>query len=338
MGITDRLLKNTTIKQSEILSESKFFTEKDMIQTPVPAINIALSGSLNGGLTPGLLVLAAPSKHYKSGMSLLMAASYMEKYPDSALLFYDSEFGIPQNYFDTFGIDTNRVIHTPITDVEQLKHDIMHQLGNIEKGDKVIIIIDSIGNLASKKEVDDTLEGKTVADMTRAKQMKSLWRMVTPHLTMKDIPCIAINHVYSSMGMFPTAVVAGGTGGVYSASTIWIIGRRQEKEGTDISGYNFVINVEKSRYVREKSSIPINISFDTGIQKWSGLMEIALESGHVIKPSKGWYQRLKPSETQNLRLKDTHTEEFWKPILEDPEFNEYVESHYKLAHNKAFQQ
>ena len=87
-------------------------------------------------------------------------------------MFYDSEFGTPQKYFETFDVDMDRVLHTPITSVEELKIDIMNQLQDISAEDKVIVIIDSIGNLASKKEVDDSIEGKTVADMTRAKGIK----------------------------------------------------------------------------------------------------------------------------------------------------------------------
>lgn len=178
MSLIDRLKKNSTIKDTEILNRSKFFNAKDMIQTSVPMINVALSGRLDGGLTPGLTVFAGPSKHFKTAFALMLAKSYMEKYNDGVVLFYDSEFGSPQSYFDSFGIDTEKVIHTPITDIEQLKHDAMAQLSNIERGDHVIIIVDSVGNLASKKEVEDALEGKSVADMSRAKQLKSLFRMV----------------------------------------------------------------------------------------------------------------------------------------------------------------
>ncbi len=162
MSILDKIKKNSSIKDSAILAKSKFFTDKDMIPTAVPAINIALSGKLDGGLTPGLTMWAGPSKHFKTAFSLLMAKSYLDKYPDSALLFYDSEFGTPQSYFDSFGIDTNRVLHTPLTDIEQLKFDVMQQLTNLERGERLIIVIDSIGNLASKKEVEDALEGKSV--------------------------------------------------------------------------------------------------------------------------------------------------------------------------------
>jgi RecA/RadA recombinase len=237
-------------------------------------INVALSGSVDGGLTPGLTMLAGPSKHFKTGFALLMASAYLKKYEDGVVLFYDSEFGTPQSYFKTFGIPMDSVVHTPIMDVEELKFDIMKQLTNIERSEHVCIIIDSIGNLASKKEVEDTLNEKSVADMSRAKQLKSLFRMVTPYLTMKDIPMVVVNHTYMEIGMFPKAIVGGGTGSYYSSDAIWILGRQQEKDGTDIAGYHFVINVEKSRYVKEKSKIPITVSFAGGINRWSGLLDV----------------------------------------------------------------
>ena len=335
MSILEKIKKNSSIKESAILSKSKFFTNKDMIPTAIPIINVALSGRLDGGLTPGLTMWAGPSKHFKTAFSLLMAKSYLDKYEDAALLFYDSEFGTPQSYFDSFGIDPERVLHTPLTDIEQLKSDIMQQLSSVDRGDRLIIVIDSIGNLASKKEVDDALEGKTVADMTRAKAVKSLFRMVTPHLTMKDIPMVVVNHTYKEIGMFPKDIVGGGTGSYYSADNIFILGRQQEKDGTEVVGYNFIINVEKSRYVKEKSKIPVTVSFDGGISRWSGLLDIALDSGHVIKPSNGWYSKVDKTsgviEDKKYRIKETDTKEFWLPILKQKSFQEFIQNKYQIA-------
>jgi RecA/RadA recombinase len=335
MSLMDKLKKNSTIKDTSILTESKFFQTKDLIQTSVPALNVALSGRLDGGLTPGLTVFAGPSKHFKTAFSLLLAKSYLDKYEDAVVLFYDSEFGTPQAYFDTFAIDTSRVIHTPITDIEQLKHDVMSQMNGIERGDHVIVVVDSVGNLASKKEVEDALDGKSVADMTRAKQMKSLFRMVTPHLTIKDIPMVVVNHTYQTMEMFSKAVVSGGTGIYYSADNIYIIGRQQEKTGQDLTGYNFIINVEKSRFVREKSKIPVEVSFEGGISKWSGLLDMAIESGHVIKPSNGWYQRVDMSTGEAVEPKarkiDTQKKDFWLPILSDQTFMDWISKRYTIS-------
>ena len=340
MSILDKIKKNSTIKDSAILANSKFFAKKDMIPTSIPIINVALSGRLDGGLVPGLTMWAGPSKHFKTAFSLLMAKSYLDKYEDAALLFYDSEFGTPQSYFDSFGIDTNRVLHTPVTDVEQLKFDIMQQLQNVERGERVMIVIDSIGNLASKKEVEDALDGKSVADMSRAKQMKSLFRMVTPHLSLKDIPMVVVNHTYKEIGLYPKDIVGGGTGSYYSADNIFILGRQQEKEGTDVIGYNFIINVEKSRYVKEKSKIPVSVSFDGGISKWSGLLDVALESGHVVKPSNGWYSKVDEDgvvEDKKWRIKDTDSKEFWMPILTNKTFYDYIKNKYSMGQSDMLQ-
>lgn len=335
MSVLDKLKKNSTIKETAILSESKFFNEKDMIPTSIPVINIALSGKLDGGLTPGLTMWAGPSKHFKTAFSLLMAKAYLDKYDDAVLLFYDSEFGTPQAYFDSFGIDSGRVLHTPITDVEELKFDIMGQLQNIERNDKVIIIVDSIGNLASKKEVEDALNEKSVGDMTRAKQIKSLFRMVTPKLTLNDIPMVVVNHTYMEIGMFPKAIVGGGTGSYYSADNIYIIGRQQEKEGKDIVGYNFIINVEKSRHVREKAKIPVTVTHDGGLSRWSGLLDIAMAGGFVVKPSNGWYSRIDSEtgevEDKKFRSKETNTSDFWMPVLKDIKFRKYIEDTYRIS-------
>ena len=341
MSILDKIKKNSSIKESAILSKSKFFTQKDMIPTSVPIINVALSGRLDGGLTPGLTMWAGPSKHFKTAFSLLMAKSYLDKYPDAALLFYDSEFGTPQSYFDSFGIDTNRVLHTPLTDIEQLKIDVMQQLAELERDDKLIIVIDSIGNLASRKEVNDALEGKTVGDMSRAKEVKSLFRMVLPHLTMKDVPMIVVNHTYMEIGMFPKAIVGGGTGSYYSADNIFILGRQQEKEGTEVVGYNFIINVEKSRYVKEKSKIPVSVSFDGGISRWSGLLDLALDAGLVVKPTNGWYSRVDVStgeiEDKKYRIKETDTKDFWMPMITSEKFQTYVKEKYQIASGDIMQ-
>jgi len=346
-SIMDKLKKNSKIKTTDILSESKFFNEKDMISTPVPMINVALSGSVDGGLTPGLTVLAGPSKHFKTSFALIMASAYLEKYPESVILFYDSEFGSPQAYFDQFGIDTNRVLHTPVTNVEELKFDLVSQLENLDRNDKVVIVIDSVGNLASKKELEDTLSEKSVADMSRAKALKSLFRMTTPYLAMKNIPMLAINHTYKEIGLFPKDVVSGGTGIYYSADNIWIIGRRQNKKGTEVQGYDFVINVEKSRYVKEKSKIPITVSWDGGVHNFSGLLDVALAGNYVVKPSNGWYTRNlnisdnKTDDTEGVssdgkvREAETLREDWWRPIFEMTDFKDFIKKQYTIGYKSV---
>ena len=332
----DKLKKNSKLKHTDVLSESKFFNEKDFTTTDVPMINVALSGSVDGGLSSGLIVLAGPSKHFKTSFALLMASAYLKKHKDAVMLFYDSEFGSPQAYFKQFDIDTSRVLHTPITNVEELKFDLIGQLDNLDRKDNVIVVIDSIGNLASKKEMEDTMNEKSVADMSRAKALKGLFRMTTPYLAMKNIPLLAVNHTYMEIGLFPKAIVGGGTGIYYSADNIWIIGRRQNKTGTEVTGYDFVVNIEKSRYVKEKSKIPVTVSWEGGVEKYSGLLEVALAAGYVAKPSNGWYCRADKETGEMMdpkcREKDTLKAEFWEPIFAETDFKEFIQKQYTIGH------
>ena len=335
MSVMQKLMKASKIKESAVLSESKVYAASALVDTGVPMINVALSGDVDGGLSPGLTVLAGQSKHFKTSFALLMAAAYMRDKKDAVMLFYDSEFGSPQAYFDTFGIDTNRVLHVPVMNVEELKFDAVAQLEAIDKKDDVIIVIDSIGNLASKKELEDTMNEKSVADMTRAKQLKSLFRMVTPYLAMKSIPMLAINHTYKEIGLFPKDIVSGGTGIMYSADNVWIIGRRQQKVGTEIKGYDFIINVEKSRFVKEKSKIPISVTWEGGIEPYSGLLDVALAGAYVIKPSNGWYQKVDTSTGDvigtKVREKDTLEPEFWESIFNETDFKEFTRKAFQIG-------
>ena len=326
----DKLKKNSKINTTEVLADSKFFNEKDMTSTDVPMINVALSGSIEGGISSGLTVLAGPSKHFKTSFALLMAGAYLKKHSDAVMLFYDSEFGSPQSYFEQFGIDVSRVLHTPIANVEELKFDLISQLEELDRGDKVIVVIDSIGNLASKKELEDALSEKSVADMSRAKALKGLFRMATPYLTMKNIPLLAVNHTYKEIGLFPRDIVGGGTGIYYSADNIWILGRQQDKKGTEIQGYHFVINVEKSRFVKEKSKIPITVSWDGGVQNYSGLLDVALAGNYVTKPSNGWYAQA--GSENKVRYDQTLQKEFWDPIFSNTDFKEFIKKQYSIGH------
>lgn len=341
MSIMNKLKKGSTLKHTDILSESELFSDKEMISTQIPALNIALSGSIHGGYGPGLTTFAGPSKHFKSLFTLLLAKAYLDKYPDGVLLMYDSEFGTPSSYFESIGIDPARVLHTPITNVEQLKFDLTAQLNNIERGDRVFIAVDSVGNLASLKEVEDAESQKSSADMSRAKSLKSLFRIATPHLTLKNIPMVVVNHTYKELSMYPRDIVSGGTGVIYSSDNIFIIGRQQEKEGTDVVGYNFVINVEKSRHSKEKSKIPITVKHEGGLSKWSGLLDIALETGHVVVVSKGWYSRvdMKTGEVEDRkwRGRDTDTSEFWEQIIACPTFDAAIKRLYQSSTGKLIQ-
>jgi hypothetical protein len=154
-------------------------------------------------------------------------------------------------------------------------------------------------------------------------------------LTLKNVPLVVVNHVYKSQGLYPVDIVSGGTGVYLSSSTVWIVTRSKEKEGTDLAGYNFTIKVEKSRYVKEGSKFPITVKFEGGIEKYSGLLDIALASGVVVSESKGFYQKTDPNTgevlEQKYRRKATMNDAFWTDILASKRFNQWLESEYMIG-------
>ena len=205
-----RLKKASKIAETSSLAENEILGNVECAHIGIPALDIAFTGELDGGLMSGLTAVAGPSRVFKSVISLVCAKAYLDKYDDAVMLFYDSEMGASKEYFKSVGIDLDRVLYTPITDIEVLKFELMAQLEQIKRGDHVVIVVDSVGNLASKKEVEDALAEKSAADMTRAKQLKSLTRMITPHLNLKNIPMIVVAHVYKEMSLFPKDIVSGG--------------------------------------------------------------------------------------------------------------------------------
>ncbi len=210
MSLLERLSKVGSIKHAAVLTDSFMFNSKDVIPSEIPIINVAFSGEVDGGFTTGLTIFSGESKTFKTLLSLYCLKAYFDKYPDAIALFYDCEYGTTPSYFKSYGIDTDRILHIPIEHVEQLKFDIVKRLDEIKRGDHVFILVDSLGALASKKEVEDALNENTAADMSRAKAIRSLLRIITPHLTFKDLPCIMVNHVYKEIGLFPKDVIPGG--------------------------------------------------------------------------------------------------------------------------------
>lgn len=208
--LLEKILKNSPTKYASILSESAMFNNKDTISTDIPIVNVAFSGELNGGITSGLTLFAGPSKSFKSNLALVCVKAYLNKYKDSVCVLYDSEGGMNPEYLESQGVDSTRVVHIPIEHLEMLKFDIVKQLQELNRGDKVIFVIDSIGNTASLKELEDAQNEKSVAELQRAKSIKGLFRMVTPSLVNKDIPCITICHTYSTMEIYSKQIISGG--------------------------------------------------------------------------------------------------------------------------------
>lgn len=333
--LLDKLKKSGTVDAASVLKNSIFYSSKESITTEVPILNVAFSGKLDGGISSGLTVIAGESRCYKTLLSLYCAKAYLDKYEDAVLMFYDSEFGTPESYMSSIGIDTERVLHIPIQDLEELTFDLTQRLDSINRGDKVFIMVDSVGNLASKREVENAMKENSAKDMSRAAAVKSLFRIITPRISMKDIPCVVIAHTYQDMGSFISkSVISGGTGLYYAANTMFIITKAQEKDGDELVGWNYTISIEKSRFVKERSKLKFQVLWNN-INKYAGLLDLAEESGCVIIPAKGWYSKVNTEtgevEDKKYRKKDLDSS-FWEPIINSKRFKDFVSSKYMLGY------
>lgn len=337
----ERLMKNSDQVFKAVASESKYLKNtKPLCVTSVPMLNVALSGDIDGGLYSGILTIAGESKRFKTMYALYMLADFQKQNPESIGIFYDTEFGSNESYFDLCGVDMTRVLHIPITCVEELKTEVSKQLDDLytskksgEEISKVFMIIDSVGNLASRKEINDALEGKEVADMTRAKQLKSFFRIITTQLKLLDIPLICINHIYKSQSFIPEEIVGGGTGGTYGSDNIWIIGRQQDRSTTgdkEVLGYSFIIKVKKSRFIKEDSKIPIRVYWEEGLKHYSGLSDLAVEFG-LIKETKQGRSPAYEYEGVTVLAKDIDSDEaFWSAIFENTDMKERIRTKFKI--------
>ena len=339
-SLLSKIKKNSVIKGAEVINKSSHFQD-EFCSTGICALDIILSArAVDGGFSPGLLILGAPKAHFKSALAFNMIASYLKKHEDSVCIFYDSEHGVSLEGLNSMGVDTDRVVHIPIASIEDIKQDMTNQLANIETGEKVIFLIDSLGMLASTKEAKDALEGKVSVDMTKAKELGSLARLITPPLAQKKLTCIAINHVYQDISsMYGGKINSGGEKLQYAASSIVHISKSQIKDGTDLEGFKFTLIADKSRYVREKMRIPLNVTFDKGIHKWSGLFDLALTLGWIIAPKQGWYmavdkntgEELLPSNVRRAAIENDDA--FWEKMF-DKGFSEDIYQTYSLTGNK----
>lgn len=316
------------------LDKSEYFDKDIICQTPVPIVNVMHGGSLKGGLTPGVHTVLGDSRTFKTNFCLLQVAAYLAHDPEAICIFVDCEFGATK-YFSQFGIDATRVIHVPVENIEEIKFQVVSMLDELTPQDKVIFFIDSVSQVASKKEVSNALEANEAQDMTRARELNSFWRMVTPMLNLRRIPLWAINSFYTSMGAkggaLDTSVMKGGKQGFLSADTIWFVTRSQEKDSDkNLKGWNFTYNSMKSRTIKERSKFTLTVLYEGGIDKYSGLLDLAREGGFVDMPSSGWYVRTKfvngfeTVEDKKWRLNDMSCAEFWDPVLATPAFDEYL--------------
>lgn len=319
---------------SDVMTDSKYIDKDILCKLSVPALAIAMSGQCDGGIVGGSHQIVGESRTFKTNFGLALVMDFLNADPENICVFGDSERGANTKYWEAFGIDMDRVFHLPLKNVEDMQHKLLYLLEEqIPDTNKVIIFVDSIAQLPSKKEYNDSIEKGEDApkDMTRAAALNSFWRCITPVINFRDIPLVWINGFYKPIGdKYAEEVLKGGQQGFLSTDNIWFITRSQVKDSAkELLGWNFTLNIRKGRFTKEKLKLPITVYYNGGIDRWSALLEICIATG-LIDQSGAWYQRTEKSGIPDAkkRQKKQMDDDFWLALLEQEvvvkTINDYV--------------
>jgi len=281
------------------------------VHTGSHAFNALLSGSLWGGMPDNkILALAGESATGKTYFALGMCKKFLDDSDQSVVLYFDTEQAVTSTMIEDRGMDSSRVAIFPVATVESFRHQAIKIVDKyIESGDKrpVMIVLDSLGMLSTEKEMNDTAEGKTTRDMTRAQVIKATFRVLTLKLGKAGIPLIMTNHTYAVVGAYvPMKEMGGGTGLKYAASTIVYLSKKKDKDGTDIVGNIIKCKLFKGRLTKENKEVEVQLNYDTGLNPYYGLVPLAVKHGIFKKVS------------TRIELPDGKTA-FEKTINNDPE-------------------
>lgn len=322
-GFLQKLKKASKCDTAEIMSDYDNIEPRDFINTGNYLLNALISSDPKKGIPSGkIMTLAGPPGCGKS-FTALETLKNAQRMGYSAVL-YDTEMA--NNNKDSLvarGIDIENLLYIPIGTIEELKTSILNILEEISEEDKVIIVIDSLGNLSSSKEMEDSMSGSDKKDMTKSAVMKGLFRTITLKAGLKQVPIIGISHVYAAVGSFiPQNVVGGGSGIQYMSSIVIQMTKAQDKEGTETVGAIITAKSDKNRFAKERSKIKFNINFDKGMNPYAGLLGFCEEEKLFTKDGRSWvYNGVKYSPKQ---LDKT----FWDKEI-DGTLGEYIRNKFK---------
>ena len=283
------------------------------IDTGSYSFNALLSGSIYGGM-PGnkITAIAGEAATGKTFFALGICKAFLDKDPDAGVIYFESESAISKDMIESRGIDSKRMVIVPVATVQEFRNQSIKILDKYneqpESGRKpLMFVLDSLGMLSTTKEMEDTASGKETRDMTRSQIVKSTFRVLTLKLGKANVPMIMTNHTYDVIGsMFPQKEMGGGSGLKYAASSIIYLGKRKEKDGTEVVGNIIHCKNYKSRLTKENAQIDVRLSYKHGLDRHYGLLELAEEAGIFKKVS------------TRIELPDG-TKQFGKTINDNPE-------------------
>jgi RecA/RadA recombinase len=305
---------------------------ESFIDTGSFIFNALLSGSIYGGLPANkITALAGESATGKTYFLMGIVKNFLDANPDSGVVYFESESAITKNMITDRGIDPERMVIAPVTTVQEFRTQSLKVLDryiaqDVDVRRPLFLCLDSLGMLSTTKEVEDTAEGKETRDMTRAQVLKAAFRVLTLKLGKAKVPMVVTNHTYDSMGsMFPTKEMGGGSGLKYAASSIIFLSKKKEKDGTEVIGNIVHCKNHKSRLTIENKMVDVRLTYDKGLDKYYGLLELA-EKYDIFKKVSTRYEM------------PDGTKQYGKSILNDPEkyFTKEIMDKLEIASDKEF--
>ena len=302
------------------------------IDTGSYILNALLSGSLHGGLASNkITALAGESATGKTYFLMGIVKNFLDKDPNASVMYFESESAITKQMVIDRGIDSKRMAIMPVTTVQEFRTQTLKTLDSYliqNEADRkpLFLCLDSLGMLSTTKEVEDTAEGKETRDMTRAQVLKAAFRVLTLKLGRAKVPMVVTNHTYDVIGsMFPTKEMGGGQGLKYAASSIIYLSRRKEKVGTEVVGSIIHCKNHKSRLTVENKIVDVRLTYDKGLDRYYGLLELA-EKYKIFKKVSTRYE-----------LPDG-SKQFGKTILNNPKtyFTEEIMHDLEIAAETEF--
>ena len=264
------------------------------IDTGSYLFNALLSGSLSGGLPSNkITALAGESATGKTYFALGMVKQFLDANPDAGVLYFESESAIPRELIESRGIDPKRMVILPVVTIQEFRTQAIKILDAYleqEEHKPMMIVLDSLGNLSTTKELEDTAAGSETRDMTRSQIIKACFRVLTLKLGRANVPLIVTNHTYDVIGAYmPTKEMGGGSGLKYAASSIIYLSKKKDKDGTEVVGNIIHCKNQKSRLTVENKMIDVRLGYQSGIDRYYGLLEFGEKHG-VFKRSGNRYE------------------------------------------------
>ena len=275
--IVKHLIKVTENDFASVVSAGIVGDCSTFVDTGSYSLNALLSGSLYGGVPSNKITCLAGSEAVgKTFFALSIAKSYLEKDKSNIILYFESEGALTSDMIKERGLDPDRFIVLPVATVEEFKTQAIKIIDNMDKSYQVMIFLDSLGNLSTRKEMEDSASGSDKRDMTRAPAVRSAFRTLALKLAKANVPLIITNHTYDKVGsLFPTKEISGGGGIKYAASVIVTLGKRKVKDGTEVLGNIIKMKLVKGRMTKEESVTETMLDYRKGLDKYYGLVALA---------------------------------------------------------------